>query len=751
MPNRLAKETSPYLLQHANNPVDWHPWGKEAFETAARLNRPVFLSVGYSTCYWCHVMERECFENEAIAALMNEKFVCIKVDREEHPDVDQLYMTAVQLLTQHGGWPMSVFLLPDRRPFYGGTYFPPRDMHGRPGFPTLVNAISEAFVQRRDDIEKTATQLLGTLQNFAQPETNDRPIAIDERGIDALINRTVEEYESTYGGFGRAPKFPRETLLELLLTHHASHPDSHRATMIRHTLDMMANGGIRDQLGGGFHRYSTDDRWLVPHFEIMLYDNALLAWCYLEAFRQFGDERYARIARGVLDFVLREMTDKQTGAFFTAFDAEVDHREGLNYLWTAEEVRRTLTDEPGRGMGAPFSQGDAAQFNAMYGLSDGPNFADPHHGNGRPDKNILHLPHGPEGEDDAIVVRMRQWLLEERLKRKQPLLDTKILTSWNALMIRAFAYGGQILNGSEYSEAATRAAGYLLKHHRQGDGRLLRTSKGDAPATLLGCLDDYAFTAQAFVALHETTGDAKWRDEATAIVNTMLANFGDKASGGLFYTDAGATDDLIVRHKIAGDSPLPSGNAVAAMAMLSLGMKDESRKIVDRFAAAMEKNAEGMSAMVQAMHQHVQANGPFTVAAQRSVKIAQPRTPEQLAHDAVTLGAAWVSDVLLRVNVSIRDGYHINANIVNDDALIATKLEAIDMENVRIEYPEAEQTDFAFSDRPLNVYQGVIAIDVHFEKASDANRGLAFALTYQACDESACLPPMTKQFDLRVG
>jgi uncharacterized protein YyaL (SSP411 family) len=294
--------------------VDWYPWGEEAFAAARSQNKPIFLSVGYSTCYWCHVMERQSFENEAIAQVMNEKFINIKVDREERPDVDQLYMTAVQILTRHGGWPMSVFLLPDLRPFYGGTYFPPEDAHGRPGFPTLLRAIEDAFRNRRGEVEQSATQLANILQQIAQPAAPSSPISIDDRFIEALVERSMSDYEPMYGGFGSAPKFPRETLLEMLLVHQQTQPNERRMQKIRHALDAMAAGGIRDHLGGGFHRYSTDAKWLVPHFEIMLYDNALLGWCYVEAFRQTNEKRYARTARGIFDFILREMTSPE-GAF----------------------------------------------------------------------------------------------------------------------------------------------------------------------------------------------------------------------------------------------------------------------------------------------------------------------------------------------------------------------------------------------------------------------------------------------------
>ena len=447
--NRLSRETSPYLLQHQHNPVDWYPWGPEAFAAAAKVNKPIFLSVGYSTCYWCHVMERQSFENESVAAEMNARFINIKVDREERPDVDQLYMTAVQVLTRQGGWPMSLFLTPDLRPFYGGTYFPPTDSYGRPGFVTLLHGIEDAYRNRPGEVEKTATQVVKILEGLAEPSAAKSPIEIAMPWVHSLIEQSISDYDSRHGGFGGAPKFPRETLLELLLANFeqpvlsgaklpaTTAPDTRQMTL--HTLDSLAAGGIRDHLGGGFHRYSTDAQWLVPHFEIMLYDNALLAWCYVEAHRLTGEQKHAEIARGIFEFVLREMTSP-AGGFYTAFDAEVDAMEGASYLWTADEIDAVLSESP-----------DASRiFRRVYGIDLGPNFADPHHGSGKADKNILFLPKPIElvaaelkmepAALSTLLAPLREKLYAARRKRKQPLLDTKILTSWNALMIRVFPW-----------------------------------------------------------------------------------------------------------------------------------------------------------------------------------------------------------------------------------------------------------------------------------------------------------------------
>ena len=741
MSNRLARETSPYLLQHQHNPVDWYPWGQEAFDAARAASKPIFLSVGYSTCYWCHVMERQCFENESIAKLMNEKFVNVKVDREERPDVDQLYMTAVQVLTRHGGWPMSVWLTPDLRPFYGGTYFPPTDAHGRPGFPTVINALSDAWTNRRGEIEKSADQIVSILRQLAGPNPADHPITFDMARIDELIDRSTSDYEPVHGGFGTAPKFPRQTLLELLLEQEAHHPNERCAKMIRHTLDAMANGGIRDHLGGGFHRYSTDGQWLVPHFEIMLYDNAMLGWCYVEAYRQFEEPRYARVARGILDFVLREMTSP-LGAFYTAFDAEVDGQEGLNYLWTQEEVERVLA-----------GKGGLPAFCHLYGLDRGPNFADPHHGSGRPDKNILFLPEGPEHEDDPEIVAMRQTLYEARRQRKQPLLDTKILTSWNALMIRALAYGGRVLQDQRYLDSAATAADFLLKHHLDRDGNLYRTSRPDtAPSPLAiaakynGFIDDYAFLAQALLELHVAAGDQKWKDAASSLVASMKLKFAGEREGGFFFTDQNASD-LIVRQKVGSDSPLPSGNAVAAIALLELDHRDDARRTIEAFAGQIEQNAESMSALVQTAMQYVRRFGELKIEPQPGTadRADRPLSPQELASRVVSVGAAWADPQTLQVHVQVLQGFHIHAETAAKD-FVATRLEARPARgSARIEYPPAKRQRFAFSEDELDVYEGRVTFVVRFDETQVGADPVTILLTYQACDDSACLPPVTQQ------
>jgi len=710
--NRLIHESSPYLLQHAHNPVDWYPWGPEAFEAARAQDKPIFLSVGYSTCYWCHVMERQSFENEHIADEMNRRFINIKVDREERPDVDALYMTAVQVLTGQGGWPMSVFLRPDLSPFYGGTYFPPTDAYGRPGFLTVLRGIDEAWRSRRADVDRTSQQLTEVLRQVAQPPAPDAPFTIDAALIERLVERSVGDYDAVHGGFGAPPKFPRQTLLEMLLAH-GGHSDR-----VRRTLDAMADGGIHDHLGGGFHRYATDARWLVPHFEIMLYDNAMLAQVYAQAHRQTGSPRYADVARGICDFVLGQMTSPD-GAFYTAFDAEVDAEEGKTYLWTRHEIEQVLGGD------------DAALFFATYAL-------DSQHG-------IIHRPRPVEYEAplERKLDAMRRRLLAERVKRKQPMLDRKVLTSWNALMIRALGFAARALDEPRYLDAANRAADWLLKNHRRPDGTLMHSWRPDLPSSrpIFGMLDDYAFFAQALLELGRV-------EQATVLADQMDRLFADPG-GGWYFTSADATD-LIVRQKVGTDSPLPSGNAVAAMVMQQVGRIEATAKALACFAPQMASHGEAMSAMIQSAHFYIRQHGPIVVGVGQ--KIQEPRTSSirEQALGAVRLQTAWVSPVELHVTVQIKPGMHIHANQAAE-GMVPTQLlvNTDDAKVSNIHYPPAQSLSAAFSDDALPVYAGQVCIAVRFDTPPAA--GVRLALTYQPCTDSACLVAVTQRIDVSPG
>lgn len=757
--NRLIHETSPYLLQHAHNPVDWYAWEPEAFEAARSQNKPIFLSIGYSTCYWCHVMERESFENEQIAREMNKRFISIKVDREERPDVDQLYMTAVQVLTRQGGWPLSVFLAPDLRAFYGGTYFPPVDSAGRPGFLTIMRAIDDAYQHRLADVESTCAQLTDLLQQLAEPQPPDSPLTIDRPFIAELVERSTADFDAANGGFGPAPKFPRQTLLEMLLVYLRETPDddsepriknqkSRISAMLQGTLDAMADGGIRDHLGGGFHRYATDPRWMIPHFEIMLYDNAMLAWVYTEAFRQTDELRYARVARGILDFVLREMTSPD-GAFYTAFDAEVDAQEGAYYLWTASQIEQVLGPD------------NARLFNRVYGLERGPNFADPHHGTGRPEKSVLYLPEplekaaaglGMSAEElDAKLAPLRRKLFEARRLRKAPALDTKVLTGWNALMVRALAYAGQVLDEQRYVQAAAKASDHLLQAHLSPQGTLWHSSR-QGQAKIGAFLDDYAFLIQALLELNNLTGQEYRKQQAAALATQMEERFGDAEGNGFFFT-AEDQRDLIVRQKVVADSPLPSGNAVAAMALLDLEDNELAHDTIAAFARHLEGTPDSVSALIEAAILYLRNNEPIAVSPGPWRGEAQePPSPQQVAAGVVSLDATWISPTELHVRVGILDTFHLNAH-QTASGLVGTQL-AVSGESaadvIHIDYPPGEERSFAFAEQPLRIYSGAVTLAVRFQRDMTARPPLRMALSYQACNENACFPPVSKVFEVNT-
>ena len=543
MPNHLIHETSPYLLQHAENPVDWYPWGEEAFEKARREDKPVLLSIGYSACHWCHVMAHESFENEQIAQLMNENFVNIKVDREERPDLDQIYMNAVQMMTHHGGWPMTVFLTPDAVPFYGGTYFPPQDRYNMPGFPRVLIGVAEAYRDRQDDIRETGTSLVNELKRLGVSGGSD--YAIEPELLDAAYAGIIRNYDSTNGGFGGAPKFPPAMTLEFLLRTHARTGNPEALEMVSHTCRKMANGGMYDQLGGGFHRYSTDARWLVPHFEKMLYDNALLSRLYLHYF-QVSQEALAReTVEGILDYVLREMTHAE-GGFYSTQDADSEGHEGKFFVWSMDEIRAALGDA------------DARTFSAYYNITEAGNFEG---------KNIPNVTRAVEPELRASIEQSKRKLFDLREQRIKPDRDEKILTAWNGLMLASFAEAGVVLNRPDYTEAARRNAEFVLSNLRR-DGSLLRTWK-DGVAKFNAYLEDYAFLIEGLVTLFETTGESRWLNEALALTDRMIDEFWDENGGGFFFTGK-SHENLIVRSKDYFDNATPSGNSVAALVLLRL-------------------------------------------------------------------------------------------------------------------------------------------------------------------------------------
>ena len=564
--NRLASESSPYLRQHATNPVDWYPWGDAAFEQARSTDRPILLSIGYSACHWCHVMEQESFENPAIAEIMNRHYVSIKVDREERPDLDEIYMTAVQLLTGSGGWPMTVFLLTDLRPFYGGTYFPPDDRHGRPGFPRILESLADAYRGQRDVVEENAARISTSL-NPASDLVGGKS-ALDDGIIDAALQSYETAFDGTYGGFGSSPKFPSSMALSLLLRYHRSRGNASALEMVDLTLNRMARGGVYDQLGGGFHRYSVDDRWLVPHFEKMLYDNALLSSIYGEAYQATGNQFYLHVVEEVLDYVLREMTQPE-GGFYSTQDADSEGVEGKFFVWTPAQVQEVL--------GEP----DASIFMRCFDVTPEGNFED---GN-----SILHVPNEFENaarflqldETDVleIVKRSRSALFERRQLRPAPFLDKKVITSWNGLMITSMAKAYQISGRDEFLDAARKAAEFILQRMVEED-RLLHVYK-DGLARVRGFQDDYSCFVVGLLDLFESDFDFRWLDAAARWTGLMVERFWDERDGGFYFSEAGQAD-LIVRTKSMFDNAVPSGNSTALFGLLRLAALTGDRSLRDK-------------------------------------------------------------------------------------------------------------------------------------------------------------------------
>jgi uncharacterized protein YyaL (SSP411 family) len=626
--NRLARETSPYLLMHSHNPTDWYPWGPEAFAKAQKENKPIFLSIGYSSCYWCHVMERESFENEEVAKLLNESFVCIKVDREERPDIDQIYMTALQAHRSGGGWPLSMFLMPDGRPIIGGTYWPREDKKEDgevyPGFKTIIKAMADVYKDKPKEIDKQATDLAERTK-FALASTRVPGVAIvalDRELVKGVLEALQEEFDPEYGGFGspkrnfKGPKFPTPCRLEFLLYHKLHSRDGEPGLSVvdqsaeaalhqlRLTLDQMAAGGIYDHLGGGFHRYSTERTWTVPHFEKMLYDNAQLVELYARAFKLTKDPNYRRVVDETLAYIAREMTSPE-GAFYSSQDAETHHEEGRFYVWTDEELAAALPDKAGLALVKKFYQAEK------------PNFEEKYHILRHAPKLIAYLRelNVTEPELRKKLDPLRQKLFDARSKRDRPFLNKIALTAWSGEMIAGYAEAGRSLNEPRYTQTAAKAAEFVLKHQKAADGRLLRTygaAPGQAPkAAVNGYLEDYAYLVHGLLNLHEATGEKRWLDEAAALTDTMIRFHGDEKGGGYYFT---ATDHekLFARSKDQYDGAQPSGNSMAARNLVRLWIatgQDRYQKEAERtfrtFAGSLKAYGPGLVTMAQALDMYL--------------------------------------------------------------------------------------------------------------------------------------------------
>ena len=600
MPNALAQETSPYLRQHAGNPVDWLPWGPEAFALARRRNVPVLVSIGYSACHWCHVMERESFEDSSTAGLMNSEFVCVKVDREERPDVDAIYMEAVQGMTGHGGWPLNVFLTPEQLPFYGGTYYPPEPRHGMPSWTQVLQAIAETWRENGEEIRKGGERLRTQLAGGAGLSPSDEPIT--QGALDAAVAALHQTYDAQNGGFGPAPKFPQASVLEFLLLRGET-------TISLATLRAMASGGIHDQIGGGFARYSVDATWTVPHFEKMLYDNALLARAYLHGWQASGDDSLLEVCLGILGWALREMRGPE-GGFYSALDADSEGVEGRFYVWSAQQLRELLGE-------------DAPAAIAWLGVGAEGNFMDPHHP--EPGLNVL-TARGPRPSPE-VRRRIRARLLQARGERVRPGLDDKRLTAWNGLMIAALAETGAQLQaglpeglegpgGQELTQAAARCAEFVLSTMRDRQGRLLRSYNG-GQAKIVGYLEDYAYLLEALIVLFEASCEERWFHSAVELADAMIERFADPEGGG-FFTTATDGEPLIARRKDLEDSPTPAGSSSAAAGLLRLAQLTGEARYESNGLSVLRLEHEiagrhpgAFGHLLQAMHWHLAPARPL--------------------------------------------------------------------------------------------------------------------------------------------
>jgi uncharacterized protein YyaL (SSP411 family) len=759
-PNRLARETSPYLRQHALNPVDWYPWEDEAFEKAQREGKPVFLSIGYSSCHWCHVMERESFENEEIARFLNDHFVPVKVDREERPDVDDVYMTAVQLMTGRGGWPLSAFLLPDRRPFFAGTYFPPDDRHGRPGFRTLLEALADDWRTRRSDIEKVAARLakeIAASQSLAGARGRV-PLSTETAGL--LTAALTASFDARRGGFGGAPKFPPHLALEWLLGKGVA-GDSRALEMASRTLEAMALGGIHDHLGGGFHRYSTDAEWLVPHFEKMLYDNAQLLEVYARAWTATGRDLFRRTTVGIGEYLLREMRGPE-GGFYAATDADSEGEEGKFFVWTADEVRQDL------------GESDGAEFCEWYGVRESGNFNE--EASGSPTgRNILFLSKEPAAEVEARLAPLREKLRAARARRVPPSLDDKRVAGWVALAVSGFAVAGRALADSRYLDAARTAARFLLGAMRDGQGRLLRSWK-DGTGKIAGFLEDEAYLANALLDLADSvppSESAEWLDAAANCVGSLRRRFG-RADGPGFSLSGEGHEPLLATSRDFFDKATPSasGSAVLALARLARRSGDahlarEAAEAVGEVSWLMTRSPHGTESWFLALEElmafdaeHPEADiGPL-LSVREGAGVVQ-RFEEDLsskAKEADGIAQAVSADGVLSVSLpsrirakrgeslsvvltlQVKDGWHLQA----EDGLRVEAWGGSDFlfDEIRPRpnsaVPGEETTAAAFS--------GTFEESLSFSVSPTAARGgrvLSVLVTYRACGEGACRPEAT--------
>ncbi len=597
--NRLRFEKSPYLLQHADNPVNWSPWCDEAFEKALKENKPIFLSIGYSTCHWCHVMEHESFEDPLVAKLMNEAFISIKVDREERPDIDKIYMTVCQMMTGAGGWPLTIIMTPDKKPFFAATYIPKETRFGRSGMVDLIPRIQEIWQTRRDEVLNSADQIVSTLQQTQKAQPTEE---LTESALDTAYNQLAQRFDKQYGGFGSAPKFPTPHNLSFLLRYWKRTGNNNALKMVEKTLQAMHRSGMYDQIGYGFHRYSTDQQWLLPHFEKMLYDQAMLAIAYIETFQATGNNLYEHAAREIFSYVMRDLTSEE-GGFYSAEDADSEGEEGKFYLWSKEEIQQILTEE------------EAEVICKVYNILADGNFYD-EATRKKPGTNVLHqtqsladIAKGRNQSEKSLQTTLnqaRQKLFAARKKRVHPHKDDKVLTDWNGLMIAAMAKGAQAFDESAYTAAAQKAADFILNRMRTSDGRLLHRYR-DKHAAIMANLDDYAFFIWGLIELYESSFDLNYLKTAITLNNDLLTHFWDDTKGGFFFSP-GDGEDLLVRQKEIYDGATPSGNSVAMFNLLRLGritanstLEEKAAQIVKTFSTTLNEYPSAYTQLLLAL------------------------------------------------------------------------------------------------------------------------------------------------------
>ncbi len=730
--NRLILQDSPYLLQHAHNPVDWYPWSEEAFAKAKQENKPVFLSIGYATCHWCHVMERESFEDPAIAALLNEHFIAIKVDRESHPDVDEVYMTAVMLLTGRGGWPMSSFLTPEGEPFYGGTYYPPQQ------FSALVRQVAEIWQERESDVLAQAKRITEAIAD--NNRISGEAKKFDLKQADRALAAIGQIYDEIQGGFGQAPKFPQEPWLFLLLERAEREGSESALEMLENTLDHMARGGIYDQVAGGFHRYSTDYEWLVPHFEKMLYNQAHLSRIYLGAWRLTGKEKYRRVVTQTLDYVLREMSSPQ-GAFYSATDADSEGEEGLFFTWTLKEIRQVLSAE------------EAKLAKSLYSISRIGNFEG---------RNILHLPESLEAYAENKKIDLQSLrdqldqinakLLKVRNQRIPPLRDDKIVTAWNGMMVTAFAEAADLFDSKVYRQAAEKAGDFLWNSNRIKQGYLWRVHL-DGRSSIPATQEDYAYLAEAYLALYDLNGDRIWLERAEELADALIQRFHDSEDGGFFLNEADAGITRMGRPKDDGsDNAIPSGTSVAMHVLQKLCNRSDTLtyrqqvdSLISRFAAAIEAQPHNYAYMLSAITSHKTGElKEQAYAAQGAVRLKGELKPhsDQAMH--------------LTLSLQIPKDWHINSDQPGHADLIGTRMELETEENGwkmgAVNYPEGRQQKLSFQETPISLYSGETTLEALVTPGSEPPKGntLEVSLRLQACNDQVCLPPETPVLRLRL-